>query len=735
MLSLATAVAAGGAVFFGAGYSLFSIASLVLALSVVAIGSWRIAGLGPDEPLDVRIIDATILAFAYLALAGLLLGSLGILAWWSLLVLTAVAGLVASRAHGRLASAGMDAGSGVLGWQGFATSLALALASFAIIQSVLGRILRPPIGDPLAYHLPFAVEWLQSGTLGMPVPPAGDPSPPFYPLNSSLWMFWLLSPIESEILARFVQLPFLLLLGLATFRLARELKLPVPLAAMTGALAVSVPDIARSASLPENDLMLAALLVTVTAFLARLWRSYSDWRAVLTALTVGLAIGTKVIALAYGALLGLLWLVLVLRKGAADGWRRAGSMAALGVGVVIVAGGYSYLRNLVVMDNPLYPAGYALAGRTVLDGLYFPTWEWRQNHAFFPFDWRDFLFGSRRIFGLTVTVWALPGFLLAAVALACEKLRRETPSRDLLPRFALLLCVPISLAIYWFIIPYHFDRFLFAPVVWGSVLAMWALNWWWVRLGKGHWPALPAYLAVPVIVFNLLNIPLDPAVRERAIYWIAAAIVVGGVLGALWLIRRIASTRIGSLAAASALGIAALAAVLFPIWNREYEQRRFDEWHLQIQGFNQQTDAWEWLAARTGGAPSTIAVIGTNEVFPLYGQDLDNRLVTIWHSGEVAAFGWDTPFVLYGEPDQAAWTDQVASFGVNFLVVTENVSFGGWPIEREWMQAEGNRFQLVFQNDDIEIYEVLVSPATGSAILVGMDGSFSSIGSDIDKHG
>lgn len=691
------------------GIAAFEFATLVLALAVVSLASWRAAGWTGEEPFDQRVLDAGLLGLAYMALAGLLLGTLGILAWWSLLLLTGIGGLALALA----VPGGHGERSLTLAWPGLPVALALAFGAFAAVQAVGGRILRPPVGDPLAYHLPFAVEWLQRGDLHMPVPPAGDPSTPFYPLNSSLWIFWLLAPVESEILARFVQLPFLLLLGLAAFRLARELGVPPGASALTGALIVSVPDVARSASLPENDLIIAALLVTATASLARLNQRFTAWRALLAALAIGLAVGVKVIAVAYGALPGVIWLAIVLVRGRSGGWWRVLGIAAGGAAVVLLVGSYSYLRNAVVMDNPLYPAGYRIAGRLLFDGLYFPTWEWRRSHAFFPYDWAEFLTGARGVFGLTVTTWALPGFGLAGAALAVALAgRRGTRRERLWQPVVLLALVPLSLAVFWFVIPYHFDRFLFAPLAWGVVAGMWGLGWWWNRLAPARLSQLYPYLTVPLILYNLVNVPLDPAVRQRASYWLAALVVIGGVPLALALLPRLNLERRRLLPGIAAAGLMLLAIAAYPRYDREYAERRYDEWRAQIAGFNQQTDAWEWLAAQTADAPATVAVAGTNEVYPLYGPGLDNRLVTIWHSGELAGYGWGAPFVLYGEPDRAAWEARIEREGVDYVVITENVSFGGWPVERGWLAASGGRFELAFQNADIEIW-ARVEPVAG----------------------
>ena len=678
--------------------------SLVAAFLVTGMANWSISDRPGRDPLDVRILDAAVLAFAFLALTVLLFGTIGMLDWWMLVVTAGMSASMWAMIDGRT---GLDAraeGSGKLGI-GFISSLALALGAFAVVQAVLGRAFRPPVGDPLAYHLPFAVEWLQRQTLDMPVPAAGDPSTTFYPLNSSAWIFWLLAPFESEILARFVQLPFLFLLGLAVFRVGRELRLSSGAAATSAALVVTVPSIARSASLPENDLILAAFLLTATAFLMRLGRDFTVWRAGMTALVIGLAIGTKVIALAFGGVLGLIWIVITVRARWPNGFWSVVRILSAGAVIVAVVGGYSYLRNAVMMENPLYPAGYDLPGGYVLEGLYFPTWEWRQNHAFFAFDWSSFLNGSRRDFGWTVTAWAIPGVVLAGLVLLVRLLLPGRSRRDLQGLIP-ILWVAGGMAIFWYIVPYHFTRFLFATIAMAILAGMWALGRSVGSIQSLRIASWYPLLALPVIGLNLINVPIDLAIRERSIYWVAGALVIGGTLAGLYVARSMPARRIRLVVQMTSMVVLMIAITAWPFVREEYDDRRQAEWRAQVQGFSQTPDAWEWIDQETRGAPAVIAIAGTNEIYPFFGPDLENRILTIWSSGDLAKYGWGEVFRYAGEPEQGAWEGQINDSEVDYVILTEDVSFGGWPEERSWMASSPERYGLVFANDEIEIWEV-----------------------------
>lgn len=678
--------------------------ALALAIGLLVVSSLIMSRIWARERAwDIVVIDTALLTLAQMVLIGLLLGTLGLLTVHGLLAVTGLWTIVTVWCWYPADGIGIqlpkrEPDERLVDWLPRAIPLAFVL--FALLQAVGGRIYRPPIGDAIGYHLPAAVHWMQTHNLSMPIPAAGDPSPPFYPLNSTIWTFWTLAPFDDAALARFVQAPFLILLALAAYRLARELGLSATVGAVAGGLAATLPGVARSASLAENDLITAALLVSATALVAIYWHRPSSWRAVMAALALGLAAGTKVIALALGGPIGLLLLILIVRN--TRDWRARSRQIGLVVGVVLLLGGYSYLRNLIVMGNPLYPSAYEIAGQRILDGLYVVTQEWKESHPFYPFDWRGFFLNMRSDFGIAVTWWVLPGMALAGLAVVWRLVQRRWPVLPL----TLLVWTPLSLAIFWYIIPYHFSRFLYATVTWGIVVAIWGLGQLLRPLPSRVRDLAIVLLALPVFVVSAVETPLDPAQRERALYWLALVAMLIVATGIVVLLARVDRQRLSVGLGVTALAVLLLASIAWPSYERRYNARQYDEWRALLGGVNELAEAWSWVNQLTHDEPATIAVAGTNEVYPLYGTDLDNRLVTIWPSGELARYGWGEPFQLYSEPDEEAWLRQIERQGVDFIYMTENVSFGGWPIERGWITTHPLRFRLIYQNTDVKIWSV-----------------------------
>lgn len=664
---------------------------LLTATALVGLTGWLLTvRFDTHNPWDIRVLDAATISLAIIAGCGLLLGTVGLLhLHWMLLAVALIAVLALLR-PGDSQNAGAlhqppDGPRWSLNDVRWPHAVLAGLVVFGGAQVVRDRGLLPPVGDAAAYHLPFVAEWIQHGRLVMPVPAAGDPSPPFYPLNSSLWMHWITAPFSSDVLVRFVQAPFLLLLLLAVVRLALELRIPVSGALTAGLLTLTLPDVLRSLTIAENDLILAALLVAATANLALLWRQPTLWRASMGAILLGMAAGTKVLAMPWVAALGLAWLVILVRR---LGWKPAIRIALTGAGIVVLLGSYSYLRNIIVMGNPSYPASISIGSR-VLPGLYTASREWRVTHPFYPFDWAGFFsFGKRHFFGWTVPLWILPGLALAAVA----SLRNRNVGVPVLAGWT-----GVSLALFWFVVPYHFDRFLYATLAWGIVAAVG--GWQMLLPGRSWWPAV---IAIPLGLVNVASLPVDSGVWQRPIWLIGGLVLVSGTVAVVLFFRKVPLPR-GSMVLAT--GAAAVLLVLaWPVVEDRYEAQRHNQWG-RLQGFlGSQPESWRWLREQTAGDPATIAVAGTNATWALYGDRLENPVLTISRDGVVQSYDWGQPSRRSGPPDRAQWLETVTNLGVDYLWITADVSFGEWPDEQVWASDAG--FELVIDETDLQVWRV-----------------------------
>ena len=667
---------------------------LILSLILLATLAWNLAvAFGDNSCWDVRAIDAATIALAILVVLGLVLGTIGILYLPVMLLALGGIGLLAFWWTGRQSDP--PSVSDGPGWSladvRWPHAVLAGLAVFGLGQLARDRGLLPSVGDAIAYHLPFVAEWLQHGRLVMPVPAAGDPAPPFYPLNSSLWTFWTVAPFESDVLARFVQAPFYMLLFLSVTRLALEIRIPLAGALTAGLLTLTLPDVIRRISMAENDVILAALLVTATSGLALLWHRPSAWRACMVAALLGMAAGTKVLAMPSVAVLGAVWMGIVVYHWRSLSRRTVMRLILIGAGLVILLGGYSYIRNAVVMGNPSYPVRIELQGEEIFPGLYTADREWRESHPFYSFDWSGFFgFGMRNVFGWTLPLFILPGLVLAVV--------RGLLSRQILPVVLLAWCC-LSLAIFWFVIPFHFERFLFATLAWGIIVAVWG---WLALLPGREW--MLAVAAIPLALVNVSSLPINTDVWNDVSYVAPAVLVTGGTAAGVLAIRRFRHMLSPAMSAAALAGLLVLTIVVWPLYAGRYEEQRFDQWGRLSSFLGSQPEAWRWLWDETRDDPATVAVAGTNSTYPLYGPTLENQVLTISRDGRLHEYGWGMPFRPFGEPNREQWLRAVREAGVDYLWVTANVSFGGWPVQDTWAAAEG--FEPVIHEDDLHVWRI-----------------------------
>ena len=105
--------------------------------------------------------------------------------------------------------------------------LALIGCALFVIAYVTAHALQqwwnpPLITDALVYHLPTAVQWIQTGKLGSFPTWYWNPAATYSPATSSTFMAWLMAPAGNDVFVRFVQVPPLLFIFVLVARLCRE---------------------------------------------------------------------------------------------------------------------------------------------------------------------------------------------------------------------------------------------------------------------------------------------------------------------------------------------------------------------------------------------------------------------------------------------------------------------------------------------------------------------------------
>jgi hypothetical protein len=208
--------------------------------------------------------------------------------------------------------------------------------------------------DALSFHLPGVARWIQSGSIWendefLARFPTGA-----YPNNGDIMFLAAVLPWRNDAFVRLVDAPYLALLGVAMYALARELDVPRAIAVLFATMVLSIRAISSFALVQlDPDVILLATFVCGTVFLLRYLKSPRRSELVLAGIALGLAFGTKWYGLAVVAVLLGAWAVVKWISS-----RRLKTVAletAAAGGLVLLFGGVWLIRNWITTGDPFYP--------------------------------------------------------------------------------------------------------------------------------------------------------------------------------------------------------------------------------------------------------------------------------------------------------------------------------------------------------------------------------------------
>jgi len=226
------------------------------------------------------------------------------------------------------------------------------------------NLINPPFGwDNLNYHFVFPVEWLKQGNLNTPITIFDDPGPPYYPINGTLFFLWLIFPFKNVFIADLGQIPFFILGFLAIYSLGRKMNLNKEYSFLAGCLFTLIPNYFKQMEIAYVDVMVSSLFLVALNYLLSLNKKFL-WRNVLVfGMSLGLLLGIKTVALPYSALLLLPFIYLLFKNN------KKSYLFIVLIFCIIALGGFTYIRNLLETNNPLYPLDFQLLGKTVFRGV------------------------------------------------------------------------------------------------------------------------------------------------------------------------------------------------------------------------------------------------------------------------------------------------------------------------------------------------------------------------------
>lgn len=691
----------------------YLLAAVQLGLVVVPIGfsAWRLRRrlLPAWEGAPARLVE-TIVGVALVIWLSELLGLFGVFYAGTLIALALLTGL-ASAFLPRRESPGVTGPAGPESLVSLLVMLAVISATvFSYAVTTKHALDRGVFNfDSLWYHLPFAVDMVQThSVVGMHHTDTVFTNW-FYPQNSELLHGVGILLTGRDTLSLFLNFGWLAVAFLAAYCVGR----PYGRGAVTVVAAAILLEchtlVVRDPGAAKNDLAAAALILASIAILVEAWNhrvvplsGYSGqrnhamerWSLAAAGLAAGLAAGTRVTALAMAGALTLAVVVLAPRgrRWAAAGWWFLPALAG---------GAFWYLRNLVVAGNPI-PEVHSLGPISLPHPERLQEGRPDFNIAHYATDtgvWREYFGpGLHEAFG---ALWPLVVFGAALAALLAVLRGRDRIVRWIgaVALFGLLayLFTPLSAAGAEGE-PVGFGiniRYVIPALLAGIVLL--PLDRW-LDGGKRQWWLLGAL----VLVFVVTDRP-DDSLHDKARVFAFFLVVLAVLLPALLLYLRGRGAAAGIAAAAGVGLVLLLVAIGYPV-QRDYLDARFANEgpaSERIPGMHLDS-AYRWARgiedARIGLAGTTAGFAG----YGFYGTDLSNRVRYLGEDGPHGAFN--------AIPTCSGFRAAVNEADLDYLVTSPFLNFlhPGDPVaspEARWLRGE-DAVRPVLRSGPVTVWRV-----------------------------
>ncbi len=337
---------------------------LLMAVALVPIGAaarvWR-RRLLPGWSGPETVLAEIVMAAAVVLVVAEGLGSVWLLRLWALVPVLAVVGTVAwsvGRRDGGAAPGGESGAAEEGGYRPPAVSRPASMAAVVAVSVMAADWFNRTMDslhhgmtstDTLWYHLPFAARFAQQGTIVPLHYVDSEAVTVFFPASSELVHALGIEFLGSDLLSPLVNLGWAALALLAAWCIGRPFG--VAPASLIGVVVLLVTPglVATQPGGGYDDIVGLALVLASAALLVTASSRGDPTRPVgqaVAALAAGLALGTKFTFVAPVAALTVgIWVL----AGRGRRWAEGGTWLLL----VVVTGGFWYLRNLFTVGNPL----------------------------------------------------------------------------------------------------------------------------------------------------------------------------------------------------------------------------------------------------------------------------------------------------------------------------------------------------------------------------------------------
>ena len=572
--------------------------------------------------------------------------------------------------------------------------LALLVCLFIFLSQLFSSLLKPPYdGDSLGYHLPRAVDWLQGHSL------VNRRSPQwFFPGNSELISLWLVIPFHNDLLVNLQNFPFLFLALLSIYGICRKIGIDKKWAFYGSLLLFSAPIVRAQLGTANNDIgILALFLVSLNYILSH--EKYKKVNIVfLLSISFGLLLGIKYNAVYYIWLLLLIYFLTSRFKIKFIGR----DLLILLLGMVIF-GGYWYIRNYLLIQNPFAPAQIKLFGKEIFQG----SWRLELIKKTSVIYHGNYLKTSRLLLRALLNWGGIVGFLSLPIIIATSGIvlfktfkKDKTREKEL---FLLCLASLVTLCI-----------FLITPLVVENVTGtLNQIKWGWsVRFGMvflalsylcfsflinyvrdAKLSLLSEISILGIIGLNFLFYSISPISSELSIftYYILLIVLFGWQISHPRITgKKLDKKEICSLTIVILL-IFSLVSFGLVKYREKAKARIYGNWLLRHFGY---TDLYKWFDQNVDG--QRVLVRGLR-IYPFYGSRLNNE---VFHN--VGPF-----------KNPQEWKERIIRKKIYFVVIGRisgdpyYSGFGEFPAVEKNLLLFPDVFIPVFSDNTAHVYKTL----------------------------
>lgn len=689
--------------------------NLIVEISIVMVSSWVLT----KKYFDIGLLSDSILVcftlfFAQIVLVETFLGIIGQLYFANVFIAHFVALLIILLVHPRKTMPVFVKPNAEPFINNNLILFAASVFFSFYLVSVYNNLINPPQdADSLLYHLAFPAAWIRSGSLNTPffifgTGPIVFPgslaisTPSYYPINAELFFTWLMLPLRNAFLADLGQTPFYIIGIIAVYSILRKYNLSRTTALLSGFLWVLIPNIFKQLKTgAEIDVICTVLFLLIIFMVLLLKLNFTFKNAILFGASTGLFIGTKFTNFVYLiALLPLIFYVLYLQvKAKKFTFSKMLQLSFVIISMIILFGGYMYIKNYFFTGNPVFPVGIKVFGRNIFKGLL-------DNNSFGT---QTFSSNSRNLFrifreGLGIQFFALilPGTFLPLFFYRYLK-KRVSPFGEYLLLFLtpLIALILVKIFINLYVVRYFFPYLslgLLTTVIFVTKLPradkyLYIVSF--ISIFAAVFQLAHRYELVTSILLSLACfILLVHCKTQLAAFYknknFGRVILIGLFLGFLFLVYL--NNKYG---------------------NEEYDRyisslSKKEKWQVDLR------KGWKALNDITKEG-YRVAYTGRQDAYPLYGRGLKNEVKYVSvNKKEITPY--NNPDGLYRQiKDFFAWRNNLKKERIEYLFIALPCLFNReeddpakFPIEDEWAAMHPDDFQLLFNNSLSRIYKVSI---------------------------